>query len=502
MVYSDPCAVGYSDKRSSARPEHDAIVYTEGSQVIAENSNGRTVLAGAIDSEDPGSGAESAVMQAAIASKAMPTVYISPGIYRLQNKIIPVKDMHLLGGGLGNTILSPATGYTDAVLIDATERFSMSHLKFDGRYPESFAVGGAYIHPMDALPADLRWQIRFCQFYNMGTSSLFLDQTDEIFVQNCEFVSNRAVSSVPARCADNADVISVAAVYLHFIENMMASDCCVTNGIGLDLMPCGNSWVTGNNFEGYGYGVSGICENPSHMSINNNQFCKLSNSGMYLWNSYVVQICHNKFYWITNYGIKLYNDHNFLIDSNQFVNSNAQKYMKYAFYVDSLCDYLHVTNNIVSNMVSGTATLLDAAGWGAHSIVANNDGYIARGELRRYAGAIGTLTENAFNSVDNPFGQSVALLSLDIYVSTGATATSPNIDCGIGSSATADYTNLFDDLPGETIGIYNSKIATPGAQNQPILWQTGAGNRYLNMSIKDAAATGMVATYVATVMGL
>jgi len=30
----------------------------------------------------------------------------------------------------------------------------------------------------------------------------------------------------------------------------------------------------------------------------------------------------------------------------------------------------------------------------------------------------------------------------------------------------------------------------------------GAGNRYLNMRIKDAAATGMVATHVATVMGL
>lgn len=85
---------------------------------------------------------------------------------------------------------------------------------------------------------------------------------------------------------------------------------------------------------------------------------------------------------------------------------------------------------------------------------------------------------------------------------TGAATTSPNIDCGIGSSATTDYTNVFDDLPGETIGLYNSKIATPGAQTQPILWRSGAGNRYLNMSIKDAAATGMVATYVATVMGL
>jgi len=47
-----------------------------------------------------------------------------------------------------------------------------------------------------------------------------------------------------------------------------------------------------------------------------------------------------------------------------------------------------------------------------------------------------------------------------------------------------------------------SDIHSTGAQAQPILWQSGAGNRYLNMSIKDAAATGMVATYVVTVMGL
>lgn len=157
-------------------------------------------------------------------------------------------------------------------------------------------------------------------------------------------------------------------------------------------------------------------------------------------------------------------------------------------------------NYIIDNhfITPATPTMALAAG----SIVQRNRGYIGPGEIVTHRGSIATLTQDAFNSVDNPFGQNVALLSLDIYVSTGATATSPNIDCGIGSSPTTDYTNLFDDLPGETIGLYNSKIATPGAQTQPILWQSGAGNRYLNMSMKDAAATGMVATYVATVMGL
>lgn len=134
--------------------------------------------------------------------------------------------------------------------------------------------------------------------------------------------------------------------------------------------------------------------------------------------------------------------------------------------------------------------------------VLRNVGYIGAGEIVTHCGSIATLTQDAFNSVDNPFGQNVALLSLDIYVATAATATAPNIDCGIGSSATTDYATLFDDLPGETIGFYRSTIATPGTQTVPILWASGSGNRYLNMSIKGAAATGMVATYVATVMGL
>jgi hypothetical protein len=149
-----------------------------------------------------------------------------------------------------------------------------------------------------------------------------------------------------------------------------------------------------------------------------------------------------------------------------------------------------VKNNLLSNLTKTNS-----------STAYGNYGWIAQGEIRSYSGNITTLTQNAYNSVDNPFGQAVGVISLTIYISTNATATAPNIDCGIGSSATTDYTTLFNDLPGETIGYYVSTITTPGAQTVPIVWTTGAGNRYLNMSIKDAAATGMVATYIITVIG-
>lgn len=158
-------------------------------------------------------------------------------------------------------------------------------------------------------------------------------------------------------------------------------------------------------------------------------------------------------------------------------------------------DKTHITDNTFLGVTTPVSNS------GTNTTVEGNPGYIARGEIRTYSGTIATLTENAFNSLDNPFGQAVRVLALDVNISTGATATTPDIDCGIGSSATTDYATMFDDLPGETVGFYRSIITTPGTQTVPILWASGSGNRYLNMSIKGAAATGMVATYTVTVMG-
>lgn len=172
---------------------------------------------------------------------------------------------------------------------------------------------------------------------------------------------------------------------------------------------------------------------------------------------------------------------------------NAARYGIFAYDVEKAIIASNTITAAVTQAISYTK---------ASCMVSGNDGYIARGEIRTYSGLSNlTTTQNAYNSVDNPFGQAVRVANLHIYVSTAATATSPNIDCGIGSSATTDYTTLFDDLPGETVGFYTSTITTPGAQTVPQLWASGSGNRYLNMSIKDAAATGMVATYTVTVMG-
>lgn len=136
--------------------------------------------------------------------------------------------------------------------------------------------------------------------------------------------------------------------------------------------------------------------------------------------------------------------------------------------------------------------------------IENNIGYIALGEIRTYSGTLTLLAQDNITSIDNPFGQTVRVLSLDLYISTAAGDTTPNstIDSGIGSSATTDYTTLFEGVDCEVTGFYNSvNSATVGKQTVPQLWASGSGNRYANISVKDEAATGMVCTYVFTVMG-
>lgn len=208
----------------------------------------------------------------------------------------------------------------------------------------------------------------------------------------------------------------------------------------------------------------------------------------------------------TSYGIQAVlttATNNLSINGNYF-HSDVPKRLASAIRVTTAGGGSATNWEIKNNRIEGMATSPTSFTAGIFDITSQiwgNLGYVAPGEVRTYFGTIATLTENAFNSVDNPFGQTVRFISLNINVSTGATATTPNIDCGIGNSATTDYVTLFDDLPGETIGYYTSTIATPGTQTVPQTWNSGSANRYLNMSIKDAAATGMVATYTVTIMG-
>lgn len=150
---------------------------------------------------------------------------------------------------------------------------------------------------------------------------------------------------------------------------------------------------------------------------------------------------------------------------------------------------------------AATAAVYDA---GTNNRFFGNQGHIHTGEIREYSGSIATLTQNAYNSIDNPFGQDVLVVDAAWYYTTKSTDAA-TLDSGIGSSATTDYTTLLANAPLNStapVAYHSVHTATYGQQTTPLLWQTGAGNRYLNMSIKDAAGTGLVCKYMLRVMGV
>jgi parallel beta-helix repeat protein len=135
----------------------------------------------------------------------------------------------------------------------------------------------------------------------------------------------------------------------------------------------------------------------------------------------------------------------------------------------------------------------------------DNIGYIAPGEIRTASGSLAGVTPaGIMASIDNPFGQAVRVLSVDIEVTTQGAA-SGSMCVGIGSSATTDYATMFSVLPCDNGTSYpyffnSTKTATYGVQTDAINWETGSGNRYLNF-FAHVANPAYVATYTITVMG-
>jgi hypothetical protein len=173
------------------------------------------------------------------------------------------------------------------------------------------------------------------------------------------------------------------------------------------------------------------------------------------------------------------------------------------------------SNNIsvIDCQFSGfTTKISDSSTAKISNLIINNNGYIASGEIRTISGTItGTASDNAalMLSIDNPFGQAVRVLDVQVEITANASA-SATMDAGIGSSATADYTTMIAALPinpGTSYPYFYSatKTATYGqmAAISGINWATGSGNRYLNFYNPSSNASGTVfrATYTITVMG-
>ena len=158
-------------------------------------------------------------------------------------------------------------------------------------------------------------------------------------------------------------------------------------------------------------------------------------------------------------------------------------------------------NSVYGNQLLSTDKIYQYSGSRGKNYIYGNYKYLEPGEVRTYSGTITAGGAGTITSLDNPFGQTVAVLNLQINVTT-ADADAPNIDADLNAANNSVAgLSLFDDLPGETTGYYLSTVAaTGGKQTVPQLWGSGSGNRYLNIAITDNDGTQLVATYTVTVM--
>jgi hypothetical protein len=145
----------------------------------------------------------------------------------------------------------------------------------------------------------------------------------------------------------------------------------------------------------------------------------------------------------------------------------------------------------------------------SNTIINNNTGYIMPGEIRTISGTLaGAGATTMILALDNPFGQQVSIVSIDL-ITTTASAASGTLDAGTYTGNTGDtftaklFTALATDATASaTAPAYARSTVSTASQTQtiPVVWDTGANNRYLNF-YSLAATTSWVSKYVVTVMG-
>ena len=198
-------------------------------------------------------------------------------------------------------------------------------------------------------------------------------------------------------------------------------------------------------------------------------------------------------------GINIVSGINNNIIGNAFSNTNGKTYR--GITVANGC----TSTKILNNTFRSAGTDANVYNSESTSIIRGNDGYIGTGEIRSYSGTInGTASGTISLSLDNPFGQAIRVLNVQIEITTQSQALG-TLNVGVGSSASGNYTNIFSALPCDVGAsppyFYGStSTVTYGVQTNPVNWATGSGNRYLNFYTL-VNTTNLVVTYTVTVMG-
>lgn len=488
------------------------------------------------------------IVEAAIAS-GFKDAFLCVGTFNQKTEMNITTEFHLHGACLANYTTAPenvgrrdvvATGGTRVFLADGSncnmvsieaDGITIDTICFDGN-ENNQTSGNIIIKPNTSPHQTIETRIRYCQIINGYNAGIYDDAwrlyVDDCSIMNCKYGIYCATNSMMHPTMVGGHIInceegistttatseaqahwSISGVSLSLNANhglryngydAMISECVFyrNGGDGIYLSRPTSSTVESSSKvvncvveANLGNGIE--CQSGTILignSVKNNVFHGIYVAGK---NSSIIgnKITGNSAGSATYYGLKLagttYGGNN-IVEGNTFTLNNGAG----DIFTENKSNVIKNNNLLSTNKIVGVGDLVQIEG---------NLGYIAPGEIRTIQYALTAGAANTITSKDNPFGQAVAVVNVDIRLTTGD-ADAPNIDGDINAANNSvSGLSLFNDLPGETAGFYRSTIS-PGTQTVPQLWASGSGNRYLNIAVTDNDGSQLVGTIIVTVMGI
>ncbi|MDD5435202.1 MAG: right-handed parallel beta-helix repeat-containing protein, partial [Nitrospira sp.] len=158
-----------------------------------------------------------------------------------------------------------------------------------------------------------------------------------------------------------------------------------------------------------------------------------------------------------------------------------------------------VTGNIVDAAISKVSTT---------TVVKDNIGYLAQGEIRTASGSLSAGNANAISAYwHNPESQDIYITKIEVSVTTAGGTAGSHLDVGISddSIGTNLGTEFFNDLDLNTTQVNDSWTAVDGGQQTKwVLCQDSASatDGYVVFKITDANAANLVGSYYIEYVGV
>ena len=464
------------DKRQPSRGDYDAIVYIDGSQVIAEDSNGRKIASGVAGTDD--AAVINSVLMVAVSGYV---IKFGKGAFVINSALtIPSNTpVSVVGSGFGTMFITPASSanvifsgvsvykciFTDFAIssgVGSTGNLfdfqnSAIHCLFDHLYIRDIAVGGYAINIKKGSGTSSPYEniITRCSCNCLsgyaGTTYVLYYAGSELYIYGNKF-ANSAIrlggsgyANIYDNIFENASLVAESSTVLKMCDNQfscsgasMTGVKCITVYNYVDAIVCNNCIVGG------GYALDGIALTGS------------TSNSTFIGN--IVTGCMN--------GLKEYGTNNF--------------------------------NIIAENNFGGNTNPLIKVG--ANDVVKDNIGRIVPGESRS---ASGLLTAGSADAIafawHNPELQDILVKKVTIRITTPGGTAGSLLDVGIADDAAGTNlgTEFFDDVDLNTAAIVKSTVATPGTQTVEVFCRdsVSATDGWIVGQILVADAASLVGSY-------